>query len=216
MLVTGFEPFGTDHINPSALVAQALHGRQVAAHRIHGLVLPTAFELAPDCLLQALTTLKPRWVFALGLAGNRSAISIERVAINVIDARIPDNEGTQPIDVPVRPRAPAAYFSTLPIPSMVKAVKEAGIAVEVSNTAGTFVCNQVFYVLMHALGRQAKHTPCRAGFIHLPPTEEMGGPGAMPWLQLLDGVKRAIRAALLHRSPQGLPGGGPMSNGTLS
>lgn len=216
MLVTGFEPFGTDRINPSALVAQALHGSQMASHRIHGLVLPTAFEQAPDCMLEALTTLKPRWVFALGLAGNRSAISIERVAINVIDARIPDNEGRQPIDVPVQPRAPAAYFSTLPIPSMVGALKRAGMAVEVSNTAGTFVCNQVFYVLMHAVGRQAQRTPCRAGFIHLPPIVEMGGPGTMPWPQLLDGVKRAIRAALLHRSPQGQPGSGPLSNGTLS
>lgn len=165
LLLTGFEPFDQDPINPSWEVAHRLDGVQLRDDlRIVARRLPCAFATAPGSLAQLLAEHRPQMVIALGLASGRPDLSIERVAINLHDARIPDNLGQQPIDTPVAPDGPAAYFSTLPVKAMVKALREAAIPASVSHTAGTFVCNQVFYLLQHSLAG----TGIRSGFIHVP------------------------------------------------
>jgi pyroglutamyl-peptidase len=186
ILITGFEPFAGDVLNPSWEVARALDGRRIAGRRIVARKLPCAFRTALPLLVDAIDGLKPRGVIALGLAGSRSAVSIERVAINLVDARIADNLGAQPVDEPVIADAPAAYFSTLPIKAIAAGLREAKLPAEISQTAGTFVCNQVFFGLMHhlhPLSHQLKDRPgVRGGFIHLPPLPEQAArhPGARP------------------------------------
>lgn len=164
ILLTGFEPFGGDSVNPSWEVARALHGEVVAGGRVHACCLPTTFDGAPAALREALARYEPEVVIALGLASGRAEVSIERVAVNLIDARIPDNAGHRPQDVPVRSDGPAAYFSTLPIKAMRDALRAAGHPAGLSLSAGAFVCNQVFYELQHQLAGQAR----RSGFIHVP------------------------------------------------
>ncbi|MFL9676915.1 pyroglutamyl-peptidase I [Pseudomonas marginalis] len=183
VLLTGFEPFDQDLVNPSWEAVRQLDGVQLDDDvRIVARRLPCAFATAGECLLQLISELRPAMVIATGLAPGRSEISIERVAINVNDARIPDNLGEQPIDTAVVVGGPAAYFSTLPIKAMARAVREAGIAVSVSQTAGTFVCNQVFYRLQHELAG----TGVRSGFIHVP--NQLGA-------GLVDGLRIAVSAA---------------------
>lgn len=165
ILLTGFDAFGGESVNPSWQVAEALHGECIGGMRVVALRLPCVFGHALQALGAALTSEQPAMVLALGQAAGRSDFSIERVAINVDDARIADNFGAQPVDTPVVAGAPAAYFSTLPIKAMVLALREAGLPASVSQTAGTFVCNHLFYGLMHAL-RSASQV--RAGFMHLP------------------------------------------------
>ena len=164
ILVTGFEPFGGQSLNPSWEVARALHGTLVDGAQVTAVQLPCVFADALPALQEALARHRPDIVLALGQAEGRCDFSVERVAINVMDARIPDNSGEQPIDVPVIAGGPAAYFSTLPIKSLVAGLKAAGFAASVSQTAGTFVCNQVFYWLQHTWGRSDR----LSGFVHLP------------------------------------------------
>jgi pyroglutamyl-peptidase len=190
VLLTGFEPFDGADLNPSWEVARALDGELVAGARVVARQLPTTFAGAPAALTSALRALRPVAVLALGLAGSRGVVSVERISVNVIDARIPDNAGDQPIDQPALPGAPLAYRSTLPIKAIVARLREQGIAAEVSQTAGTFVCNQVFHVLMHALRRRPG---VRAGFIHLPLLA--GSPGAAPGMPLAQQVL-AVRLAI--------------------
>src|SRR5262245_30851816 len=135
VLVTGFEPFGSDEVNPSWMAVQALHGRVVGDHRIVGAQLPTVFGRSAQVLRGLLHRHHPDLVICTGQAGGRIALSLERVAINVQDARIPDNAGEQPVDTPVVAGGPAAYFSTLPIKAMRAALLEQGINAEVSQTA---------------------------------------------------------------------------------
>ena len=183
VLLTGFEPFDQDLVNPSWEAVRQLDGVQLDDDvRIVARRLPCAFATAGECLLQLISELRPAMVIATGLAPGRSEISIERVAINVNDARIPDNLGEQPIDTAVVVGGPAAYFSTLPIKAMARAVREAGIAVSVSQTAGTFVCNQVFYRLQHELAGSG----VRSGFIHVPSDLGTG---------LVDGLRIAVSTA---------------------
>ena len=144
VLLTGFDPFGGDALNPSWEIARALHRRQIAGHRVLAAQLPTVFGASLARLDELLAAHRPALVICLGLAAGRAALSLERVAINVDDARIPDNAGAQPVDTPVVAGAPAAYFSTLPIKAMRQAMLAAGVPAEVSQTAGTFVCNHVF------------------------------------------------------------------------
>ena len=165
MLLTGFEPFAGETVNPSWQAVRLLDGTLVEGHRVAVAELPCAFEESLPALRRALRKHEPRVVVATGLAGGREGISLERIAINVVDARIPDNAGAQPIDVPVVRTGPAAYFSTLPVKASLQALLAARIPAHVSQTAGTYVCNQVFYGLMHAL----RHRPAtRAGFVHVP------------------------------------------------
>ncbi|AZF22370.1 pyroglutamyl-peptidase I [Pseudomonas sp. R3-52-08] len=191
LLLTGFEPFDHDVVNPSWEAVRQLEGVQLSDEvRIVARQLPCAFATAAETLLEWVDELKPVMVIVTGLGPGRSDISIERVAINVNDARIPDNLGAQPIDTPVVEGGPAAYFSTLPIKGMVRAVREAGIAASVSQTAGTFVCNQVFYRLQHALSGSA----VRSGFIHVPCLPGAGQPSmALP--MLVEGLRLAVSAA---------------------
>ena len=198
VLLTGFDAFGGDSINPSWLVAQALHRRQIAGHRVVAAQLPTVFGTAIARLDALLATHRPVLVICLGLAGGRGALSLERIAINVDDARIADNAGAQPIDAPVVPGASAAYFSTLPIKAMQRAMQAAGIPAEVSQSAGTFVCNHVFYGLMHRLATAPALQHARGGFIHVPLLPEQGVPG-LPLAQMVQGLGVGIRVALTTR-----------------
>lgn len=199
VLLTGFEPFGGAGLNPSAEVAQALHGRSLGGEAVvAAVVLPCAFGDALQTLHQALRQHRPQLVLALGQAEGRTDLSIERVALNVDDARMPDNLGRQPVDEPVVADGPAAYFSTLPIKAMVAGLKAAGHAASISQTAGTFVCNHVFYGLQHALAGSG----VRSGFMHVPllPPQAAQAPGlslpSMALAQQVAGVEAALRIAL--------------------
>jgi len=194
ILLTGFEPFDGETVNPSWQVASALHGETIEGARVHALCLPCAFGDALAVLGDALQRRRPQIVLALGQATGRADITPERVAINVDDARIPCNAGRQPIDRAIVPGAPAAYFGTLPIKAIVAALRAAGLPASVSQTAGTYVCNHVFYGLMHALRRRRG---VRAGFVHLPllPEQAARAAGAPPSLPLADQI-RGVRLAL--------------------
>jgi len=166
VLLTGFEPFGGEPENPSLAIARALDRKRVAGHRIIGAALPTEFARSLPVLETLLRQHRPALVLAVGQAGGRSQVSLERVAINLIDARIADNADDQPVDVPVIRDGPNAYFSTLPLKAMLLRLHAAGIPAALSHSAGTFVCNQVFFGLVHYL---ATHKPrARGGFVHVP------------------------------------------------
>ena len=199
ILLTGFEPFDKDTVNPSWEVARALNGELIAGGQVHAVQLPCVFGAAMQVLDEALAQLQPTLIISLGLAGGRADITPERVAINIDDARIPDNAGMQPVDVAVVDKAPAAYFSTLPIKAMVRGMREQGVPASVSNTAGTFVCNHIFYALMHRLATRVV-AGVRGGFIHVPvfPVHAAGHPGMMSMAQdtQVQGIREAIRVAL--------------------
>lgn len=195
VLITGFDAFGGSTINPSEQAVRALHGRRIAGHRVVAACLPTVFRDALGVLHTLLRTHRPALVVCLGQAGGRAALSLERVAINLDDAPIPDNAGARPVDAPVVPGAPAAYFSTLPIRAMRDAVLAAGVAAEVSQTAGTFVCNHVFFGLMHFLATRRGFRTVRGGFIHLPWPPGQGQP-SMPLADMVRGLRVALKCAL--------------------
>ncbi len=202
LLLTGFAPFDGDAVNPSWQAVSRLRGRQLAGHRIAVRELPTEFGAALRMLRKAIREVKPKLVVCVGLAAGRSWISLERVAINVDDARIPDNAGAQPVDLPVVRDGPAAYFSTLPIKAMLAALREADIPAEVSQTAGTFVCNHVFYGLMHALRRRPA---VRAGFIHVPyPAADRTG---FDLEHMSEALRIALRTALTTQRDQRIAAG---------
>lgn len=170
VLVTGFEPFDGHALNVSWEVARALHGRLIGgtggdrSHQVLSAELPCRFGHCIDELNRQLSELEPHLVVCLGQAEGRADITIERVALNVRDARIADNGGRQPIDEPVHASGPYAYPSGLPLRALLRALQAAGHPVSLSNSAGTFVCNDLFYGLMHRLSG----TAIRGGFIHLP------------------------------------------------
>lgn len=180
LLVTGFEPFGGDATNPSGDAARLLDGARVAGRPVVGQVLPCVFAEAPAQLRALVQAHRPALLLCLGLAASRRGFHLERVAINLIDARIADNAGAQPVDVPVRAGGPAAAFARLPVKAMAQALREAGHAAEVSWSAGSFVCNQLMYELLRSRVPQA-------GFLHL------GGDLAGP--AIVEGTRVALRAA---------------------
>ncbi|WP_125107648.1 pyroglutamyl-peptidase I [Gulosibacter massiliensis] len=193
ILVTAFEPFDGEATNPSLdavrLLPPHLDGMQVDA-----LEVPTAFGRSVDVVIAAIGRLEPDAVLCVGQAGGRGAVTPERVAINLDDARIPDNAGGQPIDRMIDPDGPPAIFSTLPVKAMVQAIRDIGIPAELSNTAGTYVCNHLMYgVLRHA---QRERPRMRSGFVHVPysPEQAAAHPGA-PSLPIED-TARALIAAL--------------------
>jgi pyroglutamyl-peptidase len=198
VLVTGFTPFGGETINPSQQIAQALDGTTIAGHRIAGATLPTEFTASLPALAAAIERHHPIMVLALGQAGGREGISLERVAINLIDARIADNAGAQPVDVPVVENAPNAYFSTLPIKAMLARLSAANIPAALSHTAGTFVCNQVFFGLAHYLTTQQPRL--RGGFIHVPYLPEQAaqhaGAPSLPLQTMVEAVRLCIDTTL--------------------
>lgn len=177
VLLTGFDPFGGANRNPSSEAVQALHGSTLAGHRVQALELPTVFGGAWQVLHAALRQHRPVLVVCVGQAGGRSGLHIERVAINLDDASIPDNVGQQPRERPIEPGAPTAYFSSLPLPALVAELRAQGLPAEVSNSAGTFVCNHVFYRLMQALATDPVLRGTRGGFVHVPWLPEQGSPG---------------------------------------
>ncbi len=201
ILLTGFEPFDGEPVNPSWLIAHALDGETIGGATVTALRLPTEFGRSLRVLRAALRRHDPALVVALGQAGGRAALSVERIAINVDDARIPDNAGARPIDAPVVRGGPAAYFTSLPVKAIVAALRARGVPAEVSQTAGTFVCNHVFYGLQHALRRRR----VRSGFVHVPylPEQVTTRPGTpcVPLATLVDGVRVALEVAATHAGP---------------
>lgn len=193
ILLTGFEPFGGEQTNPSWLAVQQLDGYQLDDEvQIVSRQLSCVFEQSQQELQTAIDELQPILVLALGQAGGRTELCFEKVAINFIDARIADNAGQQPIGMSVVPEGPAAYFTTLPIKAMVNRLKQQGIPATVSYTAGTYVCNTVFYALMHQLKDQPK---VRAGFLHIPyaPEQAIGKAAASMPVEM---VVRALQLCL--------------------
>ena len=164
IIVTGFDPFGGEKINPSIECVKALPG--IKGVELIRLELPTVFKESAKRLNEVINDVKPDAVLSVGQAGGRAGITMERIAINVDDARIPDNISQQPIDEIIQTEGAAAYFSTLPIKRIVKAIREAGISAEVSNSAGTFVCNHIMYQALFAATKAEK--TFKAGFMHIP------------------------------------------------
>ena len=208
VLITGFEPFGGEPVNPSWEAVRALDGKEIAGQKVIARCLPCAFGQASQVIQEAIDELEPVLTLAVGQAGGRVDISVERVAINIDDARIPDNRGQQPIDEPVVPDGPAACFSTLPIKSIVAQLREAGIPASVSQTAGTFVCNHVMYALLYKL--QGK-TGMKGGFIHIPylPEQASAHPGApsMALKTVCAALELAIAVALQQENDVRISGG---------
>ena len=164
IIVTGFDPFGGEKINPSIECVKALP--EIEGVELFRVELPTVFKESAKRLNEVINDVKPDAVLSVGQAGGRPGITMERIAINVDDARIPDNISQQPIDEEIQVEGEAAYFSTLPIKRIVKAIREAGISAEVSNSAGTFVCNHIMYQALFAVAKADK--PFKAGFMHIP------------------------------------------------
>ena len=200
-LVTGFAPFDGEAINPSLEIARALDGQIIAQHRVVGAELPTEFARSLAALDALIAKHRPALVLALGQAGGRSEISLERVAINLIDARIPDNAGAQSVDAPVVENAPNAYFSTLPLKAMLIRLHDAGVPAALSHSAGTFVCNQVFFGLAHRLATQYPRT--RGGFVHVPYLPQQAARFAnapsMALEMMIEAVRLGLQTALTTR-----------------
>lgn len=200
ILVAGFEPFEQDPVNPSWEVARALHGELIAGAQVHAVQLPCVFGAAIAQLHQALAQVRPTLAICLGMAGGRIDFTPERVAINMDDARIPDHAAYQPVDTPVIPGAPVAYFSTLPIKAVVRNLREQGIPASVSNTAGTFVCNHVFFALMHWIAQGRGEPGMRGGFIHVPALPEQAarrpGMASMALATQVAALRETLRTSL--------------------
>ncbi|MWL85896.1 MULTISPECIES: pyroglutamyl-peptidase I [unclassified Cupriavidus] len=198
VLLTGFEPFEQEPINPSWEAVRALDGAHIGDAVVVARQLPCVFGKAIDAMDALVTSLRPDVVIAVGQAGGRTELSIERVAINVDDARVADNVGAQPIDVTIAADGPAAYFASLPIKAIVRDLRAAGVPAMVSQTAGTFVCNHVFYGLMHALAKAS--SVARGGFIHIPylPEQAARHPGApsLALETLIAGLRVAVATTL--------------------
>ncbi|MDO4130165.1 pyroglutamyl-peptidase I [Clavibacter sp. Sh2141] len=207
VLLTGFEPFDGDTSNPSWTAVQEVRDRWDGDAEIQVRQLPVDFARVDDALRAALAEVDPDVVISVGLAGGIETLEVERVAINVDDARIPDNTGFQPIDEPVVDGGPAAYFSTLPIKAAVAAVRTKGIPAVVSQTAGTYTCNHVFYLLMHEL-RERPGT--RGGFVHIPYSTEEAIGTDRPYMrmdQLATALTAVVRATLANATDVKVGGG---------
>lgn len=206
ILLTGFEPFGGDARNPSGEAVSELGRRWGGSDRLVTEALPVAYDEAGAALRALLAAHAPDVVIATGLAGGRSRVTPERVAINLRDARIPDNAGAQPIDQPCVAGGPAAHFATLPVKAIARAVDGSGIPSTVSHTAGTFVCNHVMYV---ALDEAARRPGMRAGFVHMPWSDETAPDGApsLPSAALVRALEIAVRTTLAHTADVADPAG---------
>lgn len=183
ILVTGFDPFGGQPVNPAREAVMRLPDT-VGGYEITKLEIPTVFGLAAETVLKAADELRPHAILCVGQAGGKSAVTPEVVAINLREASIPDNAGNMPVNTPVIENAPAAYFATLPVRDMVRAVKERGIPCALSYTAGTFVCNDLLYTLLH----RYRDTDVQVGFVHIPYLPEQAGEG-VPSMELNTAVE---------------------------
>jgi len=200
ILVTGFDPFGGEKVNPALEAVKSLpsvvHGAE-----IRWVEIPTVFYQSAEVLEAEIVRYQPDVVLCIGQAGGRASLTPERVAINQDDARIPDNQGNQPIDTPIRLDGEAAYFSTLPIKAMVQAIKEVGLPATVSNTAGTFVCNHLMYQALYLADKKFPHM--RAGFMHIPyMTEQVinkPNTASMNLADIVKGIEAAIGAIVDYK-----------------
>ena len=193
ILVTAFDPFGGESLNPAQLAVEKLPDL-IGGHTIVKMIVPTVFGVSGDLVTAKMDEIRPDAVVCIGQAGTRLAITPERVAINIMDATIADNAGFIPQDVPVIPDGPAAYFSTLPVKSMTAAINAANIPGKISNTAGTFVCNQLLYRVLHHAA--ANHPACGCCFIHVPyiPAQVTDKPGV--FAMGLEDIVRGLTAAI--------------------
>ena len=202
ILVTGFDPFGSDKINPAIEAVKKLPDT-IKGAKIIKLEIPTVFNKSAQVVHQAIVKEQPDYVLNVGQAGGRSALTPERVAININDGRIPDNDGYQPLDEPIQPDGDTAYFTQLPIKAMAKAIRAAGLPAIVSNTAGTYVCNHIFYQVQYM--RTKEFPKLKAGFIHIPflPEQVITRPN-QPSMALADIVKGLAAAigAIVERDGQ--------------
>ena len=199
VVVTGFEPFNGEKSNPSWEICRQLG--ELAGMRIETCLIPCEFRRAIEVVAEAIERLHPTLVVCLGQAGSRQRMGVERVAINIDDARIPDNAGAQPVDEFIAANGPPAYFASIPVKAMVLAMRAAGVPAEVSNSAGTFVCNHLMYGVLHYLAESGHRA--RAGFIHVPYSEEqvLDKPNtpSMAIATMVKGIRAAIVAAHEHR-----------------
>ena len=186
LLITGFDPFGGETVNP-AWEAVKLLPESIGDYALCKLEIPTVFGAAAETVLKKAAGFCPDVILCIGQAGGRAAVTPERIAVNIRDARIPDNAGNQPNGERIAQNGPAAYFATVPVKEMAQAIRDAGIAAAVSNSAGAFVCNDTLYSLLH---RHAG-TDVRVGFIHVPYLPEQGEPN-MP----LETIAKALAAAI--------------------
>ena len=186
LLITGFDPFDGATVNPSWEAVKLLP-EQIGNFELHKLQIPTVFGLAPQTVLEKAAEIQPDVIISVGQAGTRPAVTPERIGINIRDARITDNAGISPKDEAIVPGGPDGLFSTLPVKAMIEAIREAGLPASISNTAGTFVCNDVLYSLLHHYAG----TPVRCGFIHVPWLPEQGEP-SLP----LESTAKALEIAI--------------------
>ena len=176
ILVTGFEPFGESPLNPSQMLVESLSENDQEGVTLIKEVLPVDQAKAPERVVLLINQHLPDAILAFGLAMSRSKISLERVALNLQDFRIPDNKGVTVMDQPIQSEGPAAYFSTLPLQEMLTALQSKGIPAELSLSAGTYLCNLVFYTIMHNLSERPSNV--LAGFVHLPALPEQAAASA--------------------------------------
>ncbi|WZH37024.1 MAG: pyroglutamyl-peptidase I [Microbacterium enclense] len=204
VLLTGFEPFAGDATNPSGDAVRLVGERWTGEERLVVEVLPVSFVTAAARLRRLLDEHRPDLVIATGLAGGRTRVTPERIAINLADARIPDNDGDQPVDRPVVAGGPAAFFATLPVKAIAAALNDEGIPSAVSHSAGTFVCNHVMFTALDAVDPGV-----RAGFVHVPYARESAPEGAasLPFDDIARAVELTVRTALEVRDDIAAPGG---------
>ena len=197
VLVTGFDPFGGEKLNPALEAIKSLPS-EIQGVEVRWLEVPTVFYKSAKILEEEIRIYQPDIVLCIGQAGGRKGLTPERVAINQDDARIPDNEGNQPIDLPIRQDGAPAYFSSLPIKAMVQAIKKEGLPASVSNTAGTFVCNHLMYQVLYLVEKE--FPTIKAGFMHIPYMMEQvidkPNTPAMDLVDIVRGIEAAIRATI--------------------
>ena len=208
ILLTAFDPFGEDTVNPALEAVKIVDTSKIEAEVIK-LEVPTVFHKSIETVQAAMRQHKPDVVLCIGQAGGRYALTPERVAINLDDARIKDNEGNQPVDVPVFADGDAAYFSNLPIKAMVEYIKEAGLPAAVSNSAGTFVCNHLMYGVLYTIAKEFPQA--RGGFMHVPfiPEQVVARPNtpAMALSDIARGIEAALKAIVDHEEDLKVTGG---------
>lgn len=200
VLLTGFEPFGGERINASALVVHALAGSLIADRRVESVILPVVFGASSRRLFSEIERLRPALVVCVGQAAGRAEISLERIAINLEESNLADNAGVAPAARPIRPEGPAAYWSTLPVSAICEVVRAAGLPIGHSLSAGSFVCNHVFYELQHGL---RDRPDVRSGFVHIPVTPAQAAaslrvppPPALPTEQVAAALRLLIETSL--------------------
>jgi len=208
VLVTGFDPFGGESINPAWEAVKVIKD-EIAGAEVVTMQIPTVVGKSIEKIHSKMVEINPDIVIAVGQAGGRFGVTPERVAINVTDARIPDNEGNQPIDEPIFADGDTAYFSNLPVKAMVQAIKDAGYPASLSNTAGTYICNHVMYGILYYIQKEFPHV--RGGFIHVPfaasQVVEKPNTPSMAIADITAALEAAIQAAVEHKDDLKIIGG---------